>query len=67
MGSGKTVARPLRATPCRASFHQSYGLIPSRSTPGVLFIIMPIFSSRVIRAITSAAFLCIAASLDSWA
>ena len=46
---GKTVANPARATPCRASLHQSYSVIPSRWMAGAWFCICPIFSFSVIR------------------
>src|SRR5690606_7493761 len=43
---GNTVAFPERATPCNASFHQSYAGIPKRGTGFALFIIKPTFSSN---------------------
>ncbi len=46
---GKTVANPARATPCRASLHQSYSVIPNRWMAGAWFCICPIFSFSVIR------------------
>ena len=48
IGIGNTVALPLRATPCSASFHQLYLRIPRRSTAGELYIISATFSSKVI-------------------
>ena len=45
MGCGNTVALPLRATPCRASLHQLYALMPSLSTAGELYWTSPAFSS----------------------
>jgi hypothetical protein len=49
MACGNTVAFPALATPCRASFHQSYLGIPNRSLAGESFIIREIFSSVVNR------------------
>src|SRR6185369_2419183 len=46
---GKTVAYPARATPCSASFHQSYAGMPRRSIAGAPFIICETFSSSVMR------------------
>ena len=45
----KTVASPARPTPCNASFHQSYSLIPSRGIAGEEFCINDTFSSCVKR------------------
>src|SRR2546425_579622 len=51
---GNDVARPDRATPCKASFHQLYSGIPSRSIAGATSCICDTFSSSVIRATRSA-------------
>src|SRR5215207_3248019 len=51
---GKTVATPLKATPCSASFHQSYSGTPRRWMAGAAFIICETFSSSVIRETRSA-------------
>ena len=45
--TGKTVAVPLRPTPCSASFHHSNCGMPSLGIAGELFIISDIFSSTV--------------------
>ena len=44
---GNTVARPARATPCSASFHQGNFGMPSRSTGAARSIISETFSSSV--------------------
>src|SRR5688572_7501373 len=49
MACGKTVANPALATPCKDSFHQLYGGIPSLATPGLAFPVSDIFSSSVNR------------------
>src|SRR5690606_35493587 len=55
MACGNTVAPPARATPCRASFHQSYAGRPRRSIAGESFCICAAFSSSVIRDTRAAA------------
>jgi hypothetical protein len=55
MACGNTVAPPARATPCSASFHQSYAGKPRRSIAGAAFCICAAFSSSVIRDTRSAA------------
>ena len=52
---GKTVARPARATPCSASFHQGKAGMPSRSTGAARSISNETFSSSVRRATRSEA------------
>ena len=52
---GKTVASPLRATPCSASFHQWYAGTPSLSTPGASIINSRRRSSGVILSMMAAA------------
>ena len=49
IGSGNTVAVPARATPCKASFHQSYSGICSRGIARDGFTSCDAFSSSVIR------------------
>ena len=51
---GNTVARPLRATPCRASFHQLYSGMPSRGMAGAASSNCAIFSSGVIASSSAA-------------
>jgi hypothetical protein len=43
----KCTPGPVLETPCRASDHHSYPLIPSRGTPAALFTSRRTFSSRV--------------------
>ena len=49
IGCGNTVAAPLRATPCRASLHQLYALMPRAGTAADEFMDRDVFSSRVRR------------------
>ena len=53
MVMGNTVAKPLRPTPCSASFHHSNRGTPNRSMAGEPFIISFAFSSSVSRFIKS--------------
>src|SRR5580692_4727881 len=49
MDCGKLVAKPLRATPCSASFHQLYAGTPRRGMAAAASCIWLTFSSSVMR------------------